>query len=81
MVGCIRKRSHRATALARRADEWHEAMMAQGPDGFIRARGVSSWHALHIICAKMVADWECLSKHQRDAYAYPNPEDKRRAAP
>lgn len=56
---------------------WHEAMMAEGPTGFIRRRGADTWEKLHEMCRLMMADWERRSERERLAYAFRNPEDRR----
>jgi hypothetical protein len=56
---------------------WHEAKLAEGPSGFIRARGAKTWDQLSQMCAAMVADWEKRPAAERLAYAFRNPEDRR----
>jgi hypothetical protein len=70
----------RALERAMVDQDWHEAMMAQGPQGFMRKRGATSWDMLHYLCAVLMAHWERLPAHKREAYAYRNPEDRRRAS-
>lgn len=60
--------------------DWHEQRMAEGPQGFIRERGATTWEQLQHMCADFVTGWERLPKAQRDGYAYPNPEDRRHVA-
>lgn len=50
---------------------------APDPNGFIARRGARTWEALHLTCARMVADWEKRPEAERLAYAYRNPEDRR----
>jgi hypothetical protein len=58
--------------------QWHEDRLAEGPTGFIRSRGALTWDMLHDMCAKMVRDWEALPMTTREAYAFRNPEDRKR---
>lgn len=66
----MRNRPHNA--------DWHAERLAEGPQGFIRARGAVTWDMLQTMCRKFVADWERLPPAERLAYAFPNPEDRRR---
>lgn len=50
--------------------------MAEGPQGFIRARGAPTWAELPAMCRKMTEDWERLPESVPIAYAYRNPEDR-----
>lgn len=58
--------------------DWHEESLSEGPQGFIRVRGATSWSMLQSMCQQFVSDWEMLPERDRLAYAFPNPEDRRR---
>src|ERR1700677_1443209 len=67
-----------SNAASRRIDAaWHAAMLAQGPQGYIRERGADTWEKLHEMCDDFVRNWEALPPGERLAYAFPNPEDRR----
>jgi hypothetical protein len=63
---------------ARQIDaRWHDAMLAEGPQGFIRSRGADTWEKLHEMCRQFMQEWERLPHDERLAYAFRNPEDRR----
>jgi hypothetical protein len=53
-------------------------MMEQGPQGYIRSRGITSWDQLHAVMVELMRLWDALPRPWQVAYAYPNPEDRRR---
>jgi len=58
---------------------WHEARIAEGPQGNIRERGILTWDQFHAVMGGLVRNWERLPMPERLAYAFPNPEDRRHA--
>lgn len=66
----------RRSRHAARPWSWHEAMMNEGPAGFIRNQGAETWDHLHAICQRMMAQWDAAPLGHR-LNPYPNPEDRR----
>lgn len=67
------KRRRRTT----HTDEWHAARLDEGPTGFIRSKGVTSWDQLQAVMQGLMAHWERMPEADRSRYAFPNPEDRR----
>lgn len=66
--------------------EWHEAQMAEGPQGYIKSRASVigsnaslTWDDLHCIMIGLMFHWEAMPPVIRSGYAFPNPEDRRQA--
>jgi hypothetical protein len=57
--------------------EWHEARLAEGPMGFIRSKGVTSWDQLRATMQGLMDRWEALPDPIRRGYAFPNREDRK----
>ena len=73
-----RRRNARIARLATaQSAAWHEAMMAHGPQGAIRDKGVHSWNEFHYVAGDLMRRWEEWPEWKRRAYAFPNPEDRR----
>ncbi len=59
------------------AREWHERMMAQGPPISLHKYGVKTWEDLHEVSVEFIAKWERQPPLIQQAYAFPNPEDRK----
>jgi hypothetical protein len=57
--------------------EWHEARLAEGPMGFIRSKGVTSWEQLQSTMQALMDRWEAMPDQLWKGYAFPNQEDRK----
>jgi len=74
----IRSRRPRARPNPHDAD-WHERMMARGPQGLARdVWGAKDWNDLQRLAVRLMDAWEAMPPLARIAYAFPNPEDRKR---
>lgn len=57
--------------------DWHAERLAEGPGGYIRERGVTSWEQFQLVMQQLMEKWEAWPEPVRVGYAFPNPEDRR----